>query len=185
MKTNGHDRTAIGAILVGTGGALALAILFFALARGPQVSVIEIERVAVPVPSGSVPEAPEAPRPPDAQPPPQAPEAPVTREVSEGPTFTPFEVAPRMTNVREVQSALQREYPALLRDAGIGGRVLIWLFIDEEGVVQETRLRESSGHAQLDAAALAVAGISEFIPAMKEGKNVPVWISLPSTFVVR
>ena len=43
MKTNNHDRTAIGAILVGTAGALALSILFFARAPSPQMRVIEMD----------------------------------------------------------------------------------------------------------------------------------------------
>jgi len=76
-------------------------------------------------------------------------------------------------------------YPSSLRDAGIGGLVEVWIFIDKQGVVQETWLPESSGHTQLDAAALAVAEIIEFTPAMNEGKNIPMWISLPITFEVR
>ena len=50
-------------------------------------------------------------------------------ELSDQPVFTPYEVAPRMTNTPEVQRALERAYPTLLRDAGIGGSVLIWFFI--------------------------------------------------------
>ena len=61
----------------------------------------------------------------------------------------------------------------------------VWFFVDEEGVVQEAGLREKSGHAQLDAAALAVTEVVQFTPAMNEGKNVPMWISLPITFEVR
>ena len=104
---------------------------------------------------------------------------------SQQPVFTPYEVAPRMTNTPEVQRALARAYPTLLRDAGIGGSVLIWFFIDEEGTVQETVVNQSSGHFQLDEAALTVADIVRFTPAMNRDKVVPVWISLPITFEVR
>ncbi len=166
MKTNSHDRTAIGAILLGTAGALVLAALVFVPMRSNQVHVIEVERFAVPVP-------------------PAAPEAPVTPEGSEGPTFTPYHVAPRMTNAAEVRRALERNYPKLLKDAGIGGEVLVWFLIDEEGKVVETVLNQSSGHFQLDEAALMVADIIQFTPAMNRDKVVPVWISLPITFVVR
>ena len=180
MKTSSHDRTALGAIFLGTVGALALAALFFARADGPQVRTIETERVAVPVPP-VVPEAPKAPQPlGEWQPPPLGPP-----EGSEGPTFTPFEVAPRMTNADEVQAALVREYPPLMKSANIGGEVTIWFFIDEEGKVQETVLNQSSGHFQLDEAALTVADLVRFTPAMNRDKVVPVWISLPITFVVR
>ena len=64
---------------------------------------------------------------------------PVPQEVPEAPAFTPYEVAPRVTNVLR---ALAREYPTVLREAGIGGSVKIWFFIDEEGNVVETVLNE-------------------------------------------
>jgi len=106
-------------------------------------------------------------------------------QLQDAPVFTPYEVAPRMTNTREVQAALVRNYPRLLKDAGIGGEVLVWFFIDEEGKVVETLLNQSSGHFQLDEAALMVADIIQFTPAMNRDKVVPVWISLPITFLVR
>ena len=37
------------------------------------------------------------------------------------PVFTPMTVHPEIRNRREVQAALMREYPPLLRNAGIGG----------------------------------------------------------------
>jgi periplasmic protein TonB len=117
----------------------------------------------------------------DLPPPPEA----TTTDLSAQPTFTPYTVAPDITNRDEVQRVLQREYPPLLRDAGIGGTVRIWFFIDEQGRVQETRIQESSGHAQLDEAALAVAGVMKFTPAINRDKTVPVWVALPILFQVR
>jgi protein TonB len=107
------------------------------------------------------------------------------QDLSAQPTFTPYTVAPNLTNESEVQRALEREYPPLLRDAGIGGRVLVYFFIDETGKVIDTRINQSSGHSQLDDAALAVADVMRFTPAMNRDKKVPVWISLPITFQVR
>ncbi len=106
-------------------------------------------------------------------------------QLQDAPVFTPYEVAPRMTNTAEVRRALERNYPKLLKDAGIGGEVQVWFFIDVEGKVVETVLNQSSGHFQLDEAALMVADIIQFTPAMNRDKVVPVWISLPITFVVR
>jgi TonB family protein len=108
-----------------------------------------------------------------------------TRAISSAPTFTPMTVRPGMKNRTEVLQALEREYPSLLRDAGIGGTVLVWFFIDETGTVQQTRLHTSSGHRSLDDAALKVAGVIRFTPALNRDKRVPVWISLPVTFVTR
>ena len=117
----------------------------------------------------------------DLPPPPE--EAAV--DLSAAPTFTPFTVAPSIMNRDAVVRAMEREYPPLLRDAGIGGTVLIYFFIDEEGRVQDRRVNESSGHQSLDDAALAVSEIYRFTPAMNRDKKVPVWVSFPITFQVR
>lgn len=103
----------------------------------------------------------------------------------EEPVFTPYTVAPDLRNREEVGRALEREYPPLLRDAGIGGTVVVYLFIDEEGTVQNTRVHTSSGHTSLDEAAQRVGSVMRFSPAMNRDKKVPVWVSLPITFQVR
>ena len=54
----------------------------------------------------------------------------------------PFTVAPSILNRSEVVRAMEREYPPLLRDAGIGGRAVVFFFIDEEGAVQDFRISE-------------------------------------------
>src|SRR5690606_13154295 len=98
---------------------------------------------------------------------------------------TPYTVAPELKNRAEVQRALVRYYPPLLRDAGIGGSVLVWFFIDETGRVKNHRLRESSGHKALADAALRVAELMQFTPALNMDKRVPVWVSLPIEFKTR
>jgi protein TonB len=120
---------------------------------------------------------------PEKLPPP--PDLTNTRRLSTTPSFTPMTVRPGVRNREEIRRALEREYPALLRDAGIGGTVLVWFFIDEEGVVQQTQLHTTSGHRALDEAAMKVAGVIRFSPALNREKRVPVWISLPITFVIR
>lgn len=119
----------------------------------------------------------------DRLPPP--PDSTISSSISSKPTFTPFTVRPGIRNRDEVQRALTREYPPLLRDAGLGGTVEVWFQIDEEGVVQQTLVKKSSGHEALDRAALKVAEVIEFSPALNRDKRVPVWISLPITFTVR
>jgi hypothetical protein len=42
-------------------------------------------------------------------------------DLSAAPTFTPMTVRPELQNRADVQRALVRNYPPLLRDAGIGG----------------------------------------------------------------
>lgn len=106
------------------------------------------------------------------------------RELSETPTFTPYTVKPSIKNRSEVAQALQKEYPQLLRDAGIGGTVLVWFFIDTHGKVENTQIKQSSGHEALDNAALKVADVFQFTPALNRDKKVPVWIALPIIFQV-
>ncbi len=106
-------------------------------------------------------------------------------DLSAAPTFTPFTVAPSIQNRQEVVRAMEREYPPLLRDAGIGGTVRVYFFIDENGTVQDYRIDQSSGHQALDDAALAVADVYRFTAALNRDKKVPVWVSFPITFQVR
>ena len=106
-------------------------------------------------------------------------------DISAAPTFTPFTVAPSILNRAEVVRAMEREYPPLLRDAGIGGRAVVFFFIDEGGIVQDFRIPETSGHQALDDAALAVADVYRFSAALNRDKKVPVWVQFPITFQVR
>ena len=116
---------------------------------------------------------------------PPPPDEVTNTDISAAPTFTPYTVRPDIKNRQEVSRALEREYPPLLRDAGIGGTVQVWFFIDEQGRVQQTQVNESSGHKALDDAAITVASIIQFTPALNRDKTVPVWISLPITFTTR
>jgi periplasmic protein TonB len=120
-------------------------------------------------------------RPEDYEPPP----ATAGSDISAAPTFTPFTVRPELRNEREVQRALEREYPAMLRDAGIGGTVHVHFFISDQGQVEQVLVNQSSGHRQLDDAALRVAQVFQFSPALNRDQRVPVWISLPITFRTR
>jgi protein TonB len=119
----------------------------------------------------------------DRLPPP--PDSPISRGDPKVPVFTPYTVRPDIKNRDAVQRALMREYPVLLKDAGIGGTVDVWFQIDEEGEVLQTMVKTSAGHAALDQAALKVADVIEFTPALNRDKRVQVWISLPITFTVR
>lgn len=100
------------------------------------------------------------------------------------PQFTPMTVAPQLQNGREVSRALSEHYPPMLRDAGIGATVNVWLFIDENGVVQKTLINESSGYDAFDEAALEVAKIMRFSPAYNRDEKARVWVALDITFSV-
>lgn len=114
-----------------------------------------------------------------------APPTSTSDDVSAAPTFTPMTVSPGLENQAEVQRALTRNYPPILRDAGIGGRATVWFFIDENGRVVKTQLNESSGYDQLDQAAMQVAEVMQFSPAWNRDKKVQVWVSIPIAFESR
>lgn len=116
--------------------------------------------------------------------PPPAPRDPVSG-ASDAVPFTPYTVAPTLRNPENVTRALRREYPPTLRDAGIGGTVHLLVHIDTAGRVTESRVGETSGLLALDAAALRVADVMRFRPAMNRDQTVAVWITLPVTFRVR
>lgn len=106
----------------------------------------------------------------------------VSPTADDRPAFIPYDVAPKLKNRAEVLALLEKTYPRSLRNLGIGGRVLLWLYIDEEGRVRDTRVAESSGHEALDRAARAVASRMEFIPAKNRDRVTPVWLSQPVDF---
>ena len=106
-------------------------------------------------------------------------------DLAAAPVFTPMTVRPEIRNRNAVMTAMERAYPPILRDAGIGGQVVVWFFISEEGQVLDKRVSQSSGHTQLDDAALEVADVYQFTPALNRDQKVKVWIQIPITFQVR
>ena len=107
----------------------------------------------------------------------------VTAEnIEAAPVFTPYTVKPDLKNRDVVARALVRNYPPLLRDAGIGGTTLLWMLIDENGTVMKTQVKEKSGHDALDEAARKVGEVMKFTPALNRDQKVKVWIQLPIVF---
>ncbi len=118
----------------------------------------------------------------DDLPPPPTHEAP---DLSAAPVFTPMTVRPEIRNRSEVEAALMGLYPPILRNAGIGGTVVVWFFITEDGIVQDKRVSQTSGQIQFDEAALKVADVFRFSPALNRDQRVQVWIAVPITFQVQ
>ena len=117
----------------------------------------------------------------EALPPPPTEETP---EIADAPTFTPMTVKPTLRNSEEITKLLERHYPPVLRDAGVGGTVLLWVFIDSAGQVRNALVKESSGYSAFDEAAITIAPRMEFSAAMNRDQRVPVWISLDLVFEV-
>lgn len=113
------------------------------------------------------------------------PDAKVTSEdIAAAPAFTPYTVAPELRNRTEISRLLERLYPPLMRDAGLGGTVMMWVFIDAQGSVKKVLVKESSGMVPLDSAAAKVSSAMRFSPAQNRDIKVPVWVALPIQFTV-
>ncbi len=82
-----------------------------------------------------------------------------------------------------MQRALNWEYRASgLMEQGVEGTTNVWMFVSEEGLVDEARVHTSSGNLTLDQAAMRVARAHRFEPARRSGKPVAVWVRLSFTF---
>lgn len=103
---------------------------------------------------------------------------------SDQPAFIARDVEPALKNKREIQQLLERLYPSMLREAGIGGTVILWVFVDEKGKAAKSQVNKSSGYPALDNAAQQVVERMVFSPAQNRDKPVGVWIQQPVTFSV-
>jgi TonB family protein len=75
-------------------------------------------------------------------------------------------------------------YPPALYEQRIEGTVVLRLYVDETGALvrDSTRIAESSGHAELDSAALAGVATMRFAPARLEGVPVAAAFLQPVQF---
>jgi TonB family protein len=101
---------------------------------------------------------------------------------TETPIATRYTVKPMLLNRDEVRLEIAARYPADMSKARIRGEVRMWLLLDEEGNVQDARVKKSSGYPQMDAASLEVVRVMRFRPAEDNGTHVSVWIEIPIVF---
>lgn len=73
-------------------------------------------------------------------------------------------------------------YPLAARRLGLQGRVLLSAHVHASGVCAEVKLKESSGHALLDEAALGSVRRWRFIPARRGDRPVDSWVDVPVSF---
>jgi TonB family protein len=116
------------------------------------------------------------------------PDAPCrTRRGSRGANeFSVVEEVPQIQNGGEVRRLIERNYPRLLRDAGVNGRVVVRVLVLESGeVASDSVLVYESTLEAFNEAAMKVARGMRFTPARLEGgRAVRVWVLLPITFSV-
>jgi TonB family protein len=93
------------------------------------------------------------------------------------------EVKPSLSNSSDVQRALERNYPPLLRDAGVGGTVQLSFRVNEDGRVDPSTIEVvSSDNEQFSEAAKKVVERMRFRPAKVNDRPVKVLVQLPIQF---
>jgi TonB family protein len=90
---------------------------------------------------------------------------------------------PTLNNTKEMIRELIDNYPPVLRDAGIGGSVLLLVRVNPDGTLRDAKIKDSSGHAALDQAALKVARKMKFQPAAGQSSIPDGWFPAPVLFV--
>lgn len=77
-------------------------------------------------------------------------------------------------------------YPALARESGIGGEVLVSFTIDENGAMKNIELIKDigsgCGDAAMDAFEKVANSSTKWIPGVTSGKNVSVRLTMPVKF---
>jgi protein TonB len=74
------------------------------------------------------------------------------------------------------------DYPSASRRAGETGRVIVRVYIDEDGLPRQTQLHQTSGFARLDDAALAAVQKTRFRPYTENGHPTAGWALIPLSF---
>ena len=103
----------------------------------------------------------------DAPPPP--PEGPRVK-------FIPYDDPPQPL------SQIAPLYPEIAQEAGIEGTVVVQVFIDKKGRVQDTVILKGIPNTGLDEAAIKAIRKTRFRPAKQRERPVGVWISIPVNF---
>ncbi len=93
--------------------------------------------------------------------------------------FVPYDTPPQPL------SSISPKYPQKAQDAGIEGMVIIRVFVDEYGKVQETMVLKGIPDSGLDEAATEAIKAVAWDPAKQKGEPVGVWISLPVNFKLK
>ena len=94
-----------------------------------------------------------------------------------------LERVPSLQNKGEIGSIMERLYPRLLQDAGIGGTVVAQFVIATDGTVDMGSLKIlESANAELSEATRRALEQFRFVPGQYKGQNVRTLIQMPVTW---
>ena len=128
---------------------------------------------------------PPAPKPVQRKPQPARPAAPVEPGPQQAAPAAP--AAPRTVQASQLGWLVQPNpaYPARSRRAGEQGTATIRVLVDVTGRPAQVSLAASSGHADLDQAALSAVRAAQFRPYVERGLAQAVWVHVPIKFVLQ
>lgn len=145
-------------------------------------------KVAPPVPVTQAPTAVSREEPPPA---PAAPVAETPAPPVEAPATSPAPARPAESRPAETVAARfdaaylnnpAPAYPPLSRRMREEGKVMLRVFVTDEGTAGTIELSASSGSARLDAAARNAVSRWRFVPAKQDGRNIDAWVVVPIIF---
>jgi protein TonB len=73
-------------------------------------------------------------------------------------------------------------YPLLSKRLGEEGKVILRVLVNPEGLAEQVEVRQSSGHARLDQAALGTVRRWRFTPARRGAERLAAWVLVPLSF---
>ncbi len=95
--------------------------------------------------------------------------------------FVPYDEPPRpVGGLKAIAKALR--YPEIATNVWLEDRVVVQVWISEEGTVKDVRVIKSMGHIAYDEAAIHAIKSVAWKPATLNGKTVPVWVAIPVIF---
>ncbi len=98
--------------------------------------------------------------------------------------FVPYDDPPQpIGGFAAIQRSLK--FPEIARKAGVEGRVMVHVQIDEKGNVVNTKILVSLGNNGCDEAAVEAIKSVKWKPAMQRDRPVKVWVAIPVVFKLK
>ncbi|WP_292039726.1 energy transducer TonB [Massilia sp. UBA6681] len=145
----------------------------------PVVKAVKPPPIVVPKPEVEVPLPPvEEPIQASTEPEPLVePAQPVANDVPPTPAAKPGSTPGQMGSavLANAEGCAKPDYPINAARNGDTGTVTLALLVGADGRVQDARVQRTSGHRELDRAALNALSLCQFKPAMNNGVAQPGW----------
>ncbi|MBI3374820.1 MAG: energy transducer TonB [Betaproteobacteria bacterium] len=106
---------------------------------------------------------------------PAAPPAPVAAAPPPAPAIPPNFTADYLNNPAP-------SYPALSRRMGEEGKVVLRVFVNQQGLPTQVQIRTSSGFSRLDDISLETVKQWKFMPARRGEQPIGAWVLVPISF---